>query len=178
MRLHHRSVVLAVLLVLPAAALAKRTHQPVSCPADVDAALAAACPCPGTTLPDGVVTPWRNHGQYVRCVVHARTAFRKAVCLSHDAQRSVAHCAARSSCGKAGEPITCCVPGSGTCSDPTPGDGLKQGVCSNDATRACDVATDCPELHAQQAVDPAACAALGGAPGAGSMCNPCVTRAP
>lgn len=178
MRLHHGALVLAGLLILPAAALAKPTHQPVSCPADVDAALAAACPCPGTMLPDGSVTPWRNHGQYVRCVVHARNAFRKAGCLSRDAQRSIAHCAARSTCGKASEPLTCCVPVSGTCSDTMPGDGIKQGVCSNDPTLACDVATDCTEIHAQETADTAACTALGGAPAAGSMCNPCVTPAP
>jgi len=211
MRLHHRALVLAVFLVLPVAALAKPTHQPVSCPTDVDTALAAACPCPGTMLPDGSVTPWRNHGQYVRCVIHARNAFRKGGCLS-PAQRSVANCAARSTCGKANEPIICCVPV--TCSDTTPGDGMKQGVCSNDPALACDVATDCTggtgggaddtsgddgslsgwlpgaspptlidalqtaEIEPLQTVDVAACTALGGTPGTGSMCNPCVTPAP
>jgi len=178
MRRHFPAMVLAGLFVLPAATLAKPNHQPGSCPGDVDAALAAACPCPGTMLPDASVTPWRNHGQYVRCVAHARNAFRKGGCLTPDARRGVVPCAAHSTCGKAAEPVTCCVPVTGACSDTTSGDGIKQGTCSNDPTLTCDVATDCTEVHAQQTADAAACTALGGAPGAGTKCNPCVTPAP
>ena len=68
------------------------TGQPQSttCPSDVAAVVAAACPCTGT---------WRNHGQYVRCVVHTRHALRRVGC-SGDALRGIGPGAARSTCGR------------------------------------------------------------------------------
>ena len=81
---------LAVLFVLPSVALAHRGRPaPVPCPDDVAAAIATECSCDGM----------RNHGEYMRCVVHYRNALRRSGCLS-DAQRSVVRCAARSTCGR------------------------------------------------------------------------------
>jgi len=89
---------LAVLLVLPSVALAHRGRPvPVACPADVAAAIAAACPCDGA----------RNHGEYVRCVVRTRNALRRAGCVS-DAQQGVGRCAARSTCGRP-QAVICCT---------------------------------------------------------------------
>jgi len=92
-------LVLALLLVLPAAAGARRGKpQPIVCPDDVSAALALECPCDAA----------QNHGQYVRCVARFRNALRKGGCLT-DADRGVLRCAARSTCGRPGA-VVCCVP--------------------------------------------------------------------
>ena len=148
---------------------------PIPCPTDVAAALAAQCPCGGTVNSDQSVTPWRNHGQFVKCVVHFRNALRKSGCLTDTDRRTIASCAARSTCGK--ETVLCCHYVVGTCSDPMPGDGVKAGVCSNDATLACDTAADCTMSTARIASDATACMADGGVvvDGGGSVCTPCPT---
>src|SRR5438128_1587752 len=102
-----------VLSVVPARA---------DCPADVGAALAAACPCSNV----------KNHGQYVSCVVRFRNGLRKQKCLTAETQRTIARCAARSTCGKPTAVLCCTVTGTGTCNgDPMPNDGTKAGTCSN-----------------------------------------------
>ncbi len=180
-----RPFVLALLLTLPAAASAMGhgngggKPQPIPCPADIAAALAATCPCAGSPQPDQSVAPWKNHGQYQRCVVHFRNALRKSGCFTDDSvRRSIARCAAHSTCGK--DTVLCCTYDLGTCNDPTPGNGLKEGVCSNDATVACDVAADCTKSDAQIVHDTAACAANHGVVvvGGGSVCSPCPPPAP
>src|SRR5262245_20587768 len=149
--------------------------QPVPCPADVGAALAAQCPCGGTVQSDMSVTPWRNHGQFIKCVVHFRNALRKSGCLTSAERQTIASCAARSTCGK--EKVLCCHYVVGTCTDPTPGDMVKAGMCSNDATLACDTAADCTTSTAHIAHDATACMADGGVvvDGGGSVCTPCPT---
>lgn len=107
------------------------------CPADVGAAVAATCPCDGI---QGV--PWRNHGKYQSCVVRLRNALNKQGCPP-EALKTIARCAAKSTCGKAGFVLCCADSSVGTCSDTTPGDGSKDGTCSNDATIACDTNADC-----------------------------------
>lgn len=116
--------------------------EPGPCPTDAAVALIEACPCDGKVLANGSVQPWRNHGQYVSCVVRLRNQLRKAGCLSDEMRRTVARCAARSTCGKTSV-VRCCVSDTGTCNDPTPGDAMPAGVCSNDAARPCDVDADC-----------------------------------
>jgi hypothetical protein len=71
----------------------------------------------------------------VKCVVHLRNDLRKAGCLDAAAKRTIASCAARSTCGKEGAVLCCVYDTSGTCSD-TVADGVPAGVCSNDATIA------------------------------------------
>src|SRR4029077_19955408 len=110
------------------------------------------------------VAAWRNHGQYVSCIVHFRNALRKAGCLTADARRTVARCAALSTGGKQAA-VLCCLSETGTCSDPAPGDGTAAGTCSNDAGLACDTAADCTKTHARIASDEAACVAPGGTRG-------------
>jgi len=163
-------------LALPASAVwAKGRPQPMTCPPDVAAALDAACPCAGKTLPNNSSSPWRNHGQYVSCVVHFRNGLRKAGCLSDATRTTIARCAARSTCGKA-DMVLCCTTTVGTCNDPMPGDGIAAGTCSNDGTLSCDTSADCTQSHAHLAHDDASCTANGGVDvGAGSVCDPCPT---
>src|SRR2546422_11750851 len=133
MRHPTRVAALCALLLLPvtATAMGKRDGKgkpgPITCPPDVASALAEQCPCAGKMLPDGSVAAWRNHGQYMSCIVHLRNALRKAGCLTADARRTLAHCAARSTCGKE-TAVLCCVT-DGVCSDPAPGDGTAAGTC-------------------------------------------------
>ena len=175
MRHSTRIVALSALLLLPGVATAKGRPGPITCPTDIPSALAEQCPCAGKMLPDASVAPWRNHGQYVSCVVHLRNALRKGGCLTADARRTLARCAARSSCGK-GTAVLCCTTETGTCSDPAPGDGTVAGTCSNDPEMACDSNADCTEAHGRIARDEAACMASGGTSmGAGSVCDSCTT---
>ena len=158
---------------------AKGRPDPITCPTDVVAALAEMCPCDGTTMPDDSAQPWRNHGKYVSCVVRYRNALRKAGCFTDDSvRRTLARCAARSTCGKVGA-VLCCSYEMGTCNDPAPGDMVAAGVCSNDAALACDVDADCTKSHASVARDEAVCAERGGTVvGGGSVCTPCPPPAP
>ena len=144
-----------------------------NCPPDVGAALAAACPCDASSGGQA----WKNHGGYVSCVVHFRNDLRKAGCLDDTSKRTIASCAARSTCGKPGAVLCCHYDTSGTCvGDPTPGDGTKAGTCSNDATILCDVDTDCITVTSGPSVKRSAdlCIAKGGTPvGSGSKCSAC-----
>jgi hypothetical protein len=131
-------------------------------------------------MPDDSIEPWKNHGKYVSCVVHLRNDLRKAGCLTDDARRTVARCAARSTCGKA-DRVLCCVPTeTGTCNDPAPGDMVVAGTCSNDPSVACDTNGGCTKSEAHVAKDADACAANGGAVvlGGGSACTPCPPPTP
>ena len=101
---------LAILTLLAGAAAmgkgARHGKSPtVQCPpnGDVAAALAAECPCDGSPRRDGSAAPWRNHREYVSCVVHLRKALRKAGCFRDDSfRRAVARCAAGSTRSKEG----------------------------------------------------------------------------
>lgn len=142
-------VTLLALVVLASARTA--TAQPSSacptegCPTDVGACLAETCPCSAPGNGNGAA--WKNHGQYVKCVVHLRNDLRKAGCLDDEAKRSIAKCAARSTCGKKESFTRCCFyDTSGVCEgDPAPGDTVAAGACSNsgDTPVACDTDTDC-----------------------------------
>ena len=169
MRNATRLVVLFGALALPTGAFAKGKPQPITCPPDVATAIETTCPCEGRMLPNGGVQPWKNHGQYVSCVVHLRNALRKGHCFADDSlRRTLARCAARSTCGKEGR-VVCCLPTDATCTDPTP-DGIPTGTCSNDASRACDTAANCAKMRVSH--DAMECAADGGkSAGAGSLCT-------
>lgn len=156
----------AVVLVLGA----EGTARAQTCPEDVGAALAAACPCDA----DGQGRAWKNHGQYVKCVVQLRNRLRKDGCLDAEAKRTIASCAARSTCGKEGAVLCCVYDTSATCSDPV-ADGVAAGTCSDDGS-ACDTATDCirvvggPKVkrHAETCTDHG-----GTVVGGGSVCGGC-----
>jgi hypothetical protein len=179
MRLATSILALLLVLVMVDIAWAKGRPQPMSCPPDVALALEEACPCAGKMLGNGSVEPWRSHGQYVSCVVRLRNALRKGGCLTADLKRTVARCAAKSTCGKAEGTVVCCLTQPGTCSDPMPGDGTAAGVCSNDAEVACDADADCTKTLARVADDDAACTAAGGTSGGqGSVCTACLPPTP
>jgi hypothetical protein len=156
------------LLISAGSALAK-PPAPIPCPDDVGAALAAQCPC------DGPGQPWKNHGKYVSCVVRYRNLLRKSGCLDDTARRTIATCAARSTCGKEGAALCCVYDTSATCDDALPDDGIAAGVCSHDATVVCDTAADCitatgPTLvrHEERCTDNG-----GTLVGGGSVCSTC-----
>lgn len=146
------------------------------CPADVAGAVAAACPCDA----DGNGQQWKNHGKYVSCVVRFRNELRKQGCLDAEAKRTIARCAARSTCGKEGAVLCCVYDTSGTCDDAAPGDGTAAGVCSNDAALACDTDADCITVGDPKVKRTAElCAAHGGtAVGGGSVCSGCPALPP
>jgi hypothetical protein len=99
MRASRRLIAFVLLLALPAGAMARRGKpEPIPCPADVTAALEAACPC------DTAV----NHGQHVRCIAHFRNLLRRSGCMTDEA-RSLMRCAARSTCGRPSA-VVCCKP--------------------------------------------------------------------
>ena len=163
MRTTTQFLVLAGILMAPPGAIAKRPPAPTSCPTDLAAAVAQACPC------EGGAQAWKNHGKYVSCVVRFRNSLRKARCLDDASRRTMARCAARSSCGKPGA-VVCCPVHPGTCSDPTP-DGVKAGSCANDPAVACDRDAECAERRGHVTRDEASCVAGGGvSDGPGSVC--------
>jgi hypothetical protein len=152
-------------------ALGASKAEAQECPEDVGAALAEACPCDAS----GPGQSWKNHGQYVKCVVQLRNRLRKAGCLDAAAKRTIASCAARSTCGKEGAVLCCVYDTSATCSDLVP-NGVAEGVCSNDATVACDTATDCVTVIGGPKVSrhEETCTKRGGTPvGGGSVCGGC-----
>ena len=144
------------------------------CPEDAGVAIAEACPC------DGHGQPWKNHGQYVSCVVRFRNDLRKQGCLDAEAKRQIARCAARSTCGKEGAVLCCVYDTSGTCNDALPGDAIAEGVCSNDAAVACDTSLECVTATGPKVVrHEERCTARGGtAVGGGSACSTCPMPTP
>jgi hypothetical protein len=163
--------VLAITAVMTAASAHRASAAPACDPTAVAAAadeVQAACPCAGKTAPSGEVTAWKNHGQYVACVTRARNAAAKRLQLSKSCVRSATRCAARSTCGKPSDFVSCRIPDA--CSDPTP-DGTATGTCADDPTIACDTAADCPVLHCSVKSSADLCTAQGGIAGVGSCCD-------
>jgi len=131
-----------------------------SCPVDVGAAVAQCCPCDDAQF--------SNHGRYVRCVAHAANALRRADCLDSAARRSIRKCAAKSTCSKPHDSVTCCFAFDGVC-----GDG---GFCAGeDEELPCTpetAATDCPaRIRCTIKPDAQRCLDRGGTPGTGSCCD-------
>jgi hypothetical protein len=179
--LMRKFVVMVSLAVLASAgtAFAQSACPTEGCPADVGACLAESCPCAGPGGGNGA--GWKNHGQYVKCVVHLRNDLRKDDCLDKDAKRTIAKCAARSTCGKDGFTRCCFYDTSGVCEgDPVPGDANKQGTCSNDSAIACDVNTDCVTVTGPKlSRDATSCTDRGGVDiGGGSLCGDCPALPP
>jgi len=118
--------------------------------------IAAACPCAG---PVGTTpTPWKNHGQYVRCVAHATKDAGRAAGLKHRCLNTVVRCGAQSTCGRSNDVVACRTSSVGTC---------VSGMCSNDATKTCTTDADCT-VASCMLTSAAACA---GTVGTGSCCS-------
>jgi hypothetical protein len=114
----------------------------------VRAAVDAECPCAGVDDGSGGVTPWKNHGKYVRCVAHAVRDETRAAGIKRRCVRGAVPCAAQSACGKRGA-VPCVTPVPATC---------VSGTCSNDPARLCAV------------VDPDDCTDGGGTVRSDSCC--------
>src|SRR4051794_13045148 len=84
------------IVALTALASAPRAYGAPACDPDAVAAATAsvqtACPCAGKTAPNGDVTAWKNHGQYVSCVTRARNAAAKQLQLSKSCVRDATRC--------------------------------------------------------------------------------------
>jgi hypothetical protein len=155
-------LVVVGLLALPSVA---QSARPTPCPEllfpdgacalDVGAALEQCCPCDNARF--------RNHGQFVKCRVHAVNALRRAGCLDRDARRSLKRCAARSTCGRPGF-VTCCVEREGIC---------EGGVCLDDPNNTqCESSEICPPRpKCRIKRDAATCRARSGVAGTGSCCD-------
>jgi hypothetical protein len=148
-------------VLLPSSALMAQP-PPADCPSDIGAAVAAACPCDGPQQGGS----WKNHGQYQRCVVHSRNALRKQGCLTPEAKKTIARCAAKSTCGKVGAVLCCADSSVGTCTD---------GTCSNDATIACETSADCTvgRPHVKRRAEACTHRANYYVSGTGSVCAGC-----
>lgn len=134
--------------------------------ASIRAAAEAACPCDGVDDGERGVTPWRNHGRYVRCVARAVRDGLRAAGLERRCLRDVVPCAARSTCGKR-EAVACVT----TTASPCTG-----GLCADDPETACVVDADCA-VRACRVTRPERCAAAGGVAATGSCCTASVSGA-
>jgi hypothetical protein len=120
----------------------------------------AACPCAGASDGTGGTIPWKNHGQYVRCVAHAVKDAARDAGVKKRCGKGLVRCAARSSCGK-DDRVACVVPVAGTCVD---------GTCAEDPAVACLVDGDCDVSECSvRRTD--ACTAAGGVGSPGSCCT-------
>ena len=123
--------------------------------ADVD----ASCPCAGADDGSGGITPWKNHGKYVRCVAHAVRDAARGAGVKRRCLRGAVPCAAQSACGKRGvEP----------CVKDTP-DTCVGGACTNDPATVCVVDADCT-VRACSVQDPDDCTTSGGTVRSDSCC--------
>ena len=123
--------------------------------ADVD----ASCPCAGTDDGSGGITPWKNHGKYVRCIAHAVRAAARTAGVKRRCLRGAVPCAAQSACGKQGA-----VP----CVTATP-DTCVGGACTNDPAKVCVLDADCTVL-ACDVTAPDDCTGAGGVVRSESCC--------
>ena len=125
----------------------------------VRAAVDAQCRCAGADDGAGGVTPWKNHGKYVRCVAHAVRAEVRAAGIKRRCVRGAVPCAAQSACGKQGA-VPCVTAVPATCAG---------GTCSNDPAKACAVDADCTTLQCAVS-DPDDCTDAGGTVRSDSCC--------
>jgi len=121
----------------------------------------ATCPCAGLDDGNGGIGAWKTHGRDVRCVAHAVRDAARMAGVKRRCARGLVPCAANSSCGKKGGAVACVLTAAGTCTN---------GVCSDDATKACVTDADCTArtCSVTSADD---CAASGGAASSGSCCT-------
>lgn len=133
------------------------------------ASIAEACPCDGRTDDTGAVVPWKNHGQYVRCVARATKAAiaDSAGAVSRRCVKSSMRCAARSTCGRREGTVNCTTTTSSSC---------VAGACADGS--ACATDADCTETSCSFRPSADACTATGGTPGSGSCCAPVPVGSP
>jgi len=122
-------------------------------------AIDADCPCAGQSGDNGGTVPWKNHGQYVRCVTKAKKA--QALTVARQCLKDVVPCAANSTCGKSSDDVACVTTTSGTC---------QNGFC-DDATTTCGGDSDCPVVASCAAMSPDECTSAGGSDATVTCCS-------
>src|SRR5262245_55960189 len=137
--------------------------------ASAKAAIDADCPCAGLPDGDGGTVPWKNHGQYVRCVTKAKKTEARNANVGRQCLKGAVPCAANSTCGKSS--AVACVTTSGTClNDPSPGDAVAAGICDNDSVKGCDTDADC-SVASCAVMSSDECTVAGGSAATGTCCS-------
>jgi hypothetical protein len=137
--------------------------------ASAKTAIDTDCPCAGLLDSTGVTVPWKNHGQYVRCVTKAKKTEARNAGVARQCLKGVVPCAANSTCGKSS--AVACVTTSGTClNDLNPGDTVAEGTCDSDSTKACDTDADC-SVASCSVMSPDECELAVGSAATGTCCS-------
>ena len=137
--------------------------------ASAKAAIDETCPCAGPLDSSGGTVPWKNHGQYMKCIAKARKAEARAAHMKLNCLNSVIPCAAGSTCGKSD--AVACINTTGACvGDPDSGDGTAEGACENDPTKLCNTDADC-SVATCSVMSPEDCTASGGSAATGTCCS-------
>jgi hypothetical protein len=128
--------------------------------ASAKTAIDTDCPCAGLSDDNGGTVPWRNHGQYVRCVTKAKKTEALNAGVARQCLKGVVPCAANSTCGKSSD--VACVTTSGACQI--------DGTCDNDPTKACATEADC-SVASCAVMSPDECALAGGSDATVTCCS-------
>jgi hypothetical protein len=103
----------------------------------------------------------QTHVQYVRCVAGSAADANAQGLLGH-CREALKRCAARSTCGKTGNFVSCSFTLPGSC----------DGTVCQDGVTPCTGAQDCPaRMRCSLRPSAEACHASGGLPGVGSCCD-------
>jgi hypothetical protein len=119
------------------------------------------CPCAGPPGESGTV-PWKNHGQYVRCVTKMKKTEALKANVARQCLKDVVPCAANSTCGKSSDDVACVTTTSGTCLN---------GTCENDTTTTCVGDSDCPVVATCAVMSPDECTSAGGSDATVTCCS-------
>jgi hypothetical protein len=119
------------------------------------------CPCAG--LPNDIAgtVPWKNHGQYVRCVTKAKKTEAQNASVARQCLKDVVPCAANSTCGRSSDDVAC-VTTSGACQS--------DGTCDNDPTKTCATNTEC-SVASCAVMSPDECTSAGGSDATVTCCS-------
>ena len=161
------SVSTAAVMLMSGMALAKQAVCDATSVANAKAAIAVDCPCGGKTDVSGATVAWKNHGQYMKCIVHARKSEAKANHVAPQCLKDVVPCAANSSCGKSS--AVACQTTTGTCLNIDP--NSLTGSCDNDSAKSCTSDADCSQSSCFIADSADECAASSGTVTSGSCCE-------
>ncbi|HSD11116.1 MAG TPA: hypothetical protein VLF14_09040 [Candidatus Binatia bacterium] len=152
-------VVAAGLLMVSSIAFATPPSCDPAAVADAKAAIDVACPCDGLPGDSGTV-PWKNHGQYVRCVTKAKKTVASSAGVARQCLNRVVPCAANSTCGKAS--AVACQVTTGACVG---------GTCDNDPEKSCTDNSECSQSSCFVADSEQVCADSLGTATVGSCCQ-------
>jgi hypothetical protein len=158
----------AALLLIASISLATQPSCDADVVADAKAAIGIDCPCGGKTNDSGAPVPWKNHGQYMKCVTHARKSEAKNSGVALRCLKDVVPCAANSSCGKS-TVVACEETTLATCENIDP--NTLTGTCANDPAKPCTSDTDCLQSSCFIADSADDCTASSGTVTIGNCCE-------